>query len=155
MRIVEAPGTLRKYRRTAWKFQQTFHTPLDDLPRFVDVILSALPGLRASQAVLEQVVFEPRAELVPLYSKYSISLNWRGDAPTLEAAGPAESRELLQALLSEWIDFFFVPTPRPLVIYADHDEFITFLAHRKAPLSAVSGALAAAKFRPADYVREF
>ena len=32
---------------------------------------------------------------------------------------------------------------------------MTFLAHRKGPLSAVSAALAAAKFRPAEYVRQF
>ena len=154
MRIFEARGTLRRYRRTAWEFQQTFQTPLEDLPRFVDVIISELPGIRAALAVFDQVAFEPRDELVPLYAKYSLPPKWYGDDVTIEAQGATESRELLQAVLSEWIDFFFVPTPKRFVIYADHDEFTTFLAHRKGHLAGVVEALTAAKFRAVDYVRQ-
>ena len=60
MRISESPGALKGYRRTAWEFQQTFHTPLKDLPRFVGTIMSALPKLAGAIVVVEQVVFEPR-----------------------------------------------------------------------------------------------
>ena len=56
--------------------------------------------------------------------------------------------------MDEWIDFLFVPTPKPFVIYADHDDYITFLAHKKGQLSRVVEALTAAKFRAQDYVRK-
>ena len=64
-----------------------------------------------------------------------------------------EARELLQALLSEWIDFLFVPIPERFLIYADHDEYITFLAHHRVELMAVVEALIAAKSRAVEYVR--
>ena len=41
MRLFESPGTIKRFRRTAWEFQQTFQTPLQDLARFLDVIMSA------------------------------------------------------------------------------------------------------------------
>src|SRR5689334_3333696 len=107
MRIFEAPGTLKKYRRSEWQFQQTFQTPLKDLTRFTDSVMSALPEIEGAQAVLDQVVFEPRYGLVPLYAKYSLPQKWRGDDLTIEAQGAIEARELLQAMLSEWIDFLF------------------------------------------------
>lgn len=153
MRIVESPAALKRQRRTKWGFQQTFQTPLKELPRFVDVIMSRLPGVEAALVGFDQVVFEPHYELVPLFAKYSLLQDY-GARLTIEARGATEVRELLQAVLSEWIDFFFVPAPRPFVIYADHDEYITFLAHRKGLLNGVVGALTDAKFRAVEYVRE-
>ena len=151
MRLFEQPGTLQQFRRTTWEFQQTFHTPLKDLPHFVDVIVSALPATDAAQAVFQQVVFEPRYGLVPLYAKHSLPQKWYGDNVTIEAQSALEAHELLQAVLSEWIDFLFVPTPKPFVIYADHDEYITFLAHRKGQLAGVVEPLIGAKFTTVKY----
>jgi hypothetical protein len=138
----------------AFGFQQTFQTPLKDLERFTDVIISALPRTETAQVIIDQVVFEPRYELPGLFAKHSLPQQWSGVDRTVEAQGAMEARELLRAALSEWIDFLFVPTPRPFVIYADHDEYITFLAHRKGKLSGVVTALSAAHFRPVDYVRK-
>ena len=76
-------------------------------------------------------------------------------AGTGDARGASEARELLQAVLSEWIGFLFILTPKQFVIYADHDEYITFLAHRKGQLTAIIEALTAAKFRAVEYVRNF
>ena len=154
MRIFESSGALERYGRMAWEFQRTFQTPLTDLARFVDVIMSALPGTASALVVFEQVVFEPCHELVPLYAKYSLSQQCCGDGVTIEAQGATEVRELLQAVLSEPIDFFFVPTPERFVIYADHDEYITFLADRKEPLSSVVDVLCAEKFPAVEYMRE-
>jgi hypothetical protein len=139
---------------TTWELQQTFQTPLRDMARFVDVIMPELPEIQGAQAVFDQVVFEPRYELVSLFAKYSLPQRWHGDDLTIEAQGAAEVRELLRAVLSEWIDFLFVPNPKRLVIYADHDEYITFLAHRKEHLNSVVGALTAAKFHAVEYVRK-
>jgi hypothetical protein len=63
--------------------------------------------------------------------------------------------ELLEAALSDWIDFIFVPTPKPFVIYADHDEFTTFYANTKSNLNPVVEALSARGFkRVQDYERD-
>jgi hypothetical protein len=153
MRIVESPGALKRHRRVKWEFQQTFVTPLNDLPRFVDVIMSRLPGVEAALVELDSFVFEPRYELVPLFAENSLPQTY-DDGLTIEALGETEVRRLLQAALSEWVDFLMVPTPRPFVLYADHDEYITFLAHRKGLLNGVTGALTAAKFRAVEYVRK-
>ncbi len=153
MRIYESPGTLTRYRQTTWQFQQTFKTPLDDLERFVGVIMQALPSTEGAIAVFDQVVFDPQHELLSLYAKYSLPEKWYGNDVIIEAQSAAEASELLRAVLDEWIDFLFIPTPKPFVIYADHDEYITFLAHRKEQLSSVVEPLAAAKFLPVDYVR--
>ena len=155
MRLLESPGTLKRLRRTAWPYQRTFLTPLDDLPRFVDVILSAVPQISGAVAVFDRVVFEPHCDLPPLYAKHSLPPKYWGDDLTLEARDPAEASELLGAVLSEWIDFFFVPKPARFVVYADHDEFTTLFAHRRAHLSRVVDALTAAGFAAVDYVRSF
>ncbi len=36
----------------------------------------------------------------------------------MTAEGHVEIEELLRAALSDWVDFLFVPTPEPFVIYA-------------------------------------
>jgi hypothetical protein len=154
MRLYESSGMLQRYRQISWEFQQTVHTPLKDLERFVDVIMGALTSADRAIAVFHQVVFPPQHGLLSLYAKYSLPEKWYGDDVTIEAQSAAEAGELLQAVLSEWIDFLFVPTPEPFVIYADHDKYITFLAHQKSQLSSVVEELTAAKFRPVDYVRK-
>lgn len=154
MRLYESSGTLKRYRQTAWECQQTFQIPLNDLERFVDVVMDAPPCADGAIAVFQQVVFAPQYDLLSLYAKYSLPEKWYGDDVTIEAQSAAEVGELLEAVLHEWIDFLFVPTPEPFVIYADHDQYITFLAHQKAQLSGVVEALTAAKFRPVDSVRQ-
>jgi len=154
MKIIESPGILDQYRRTSWEFQQTFRTPLKDLPRFVDLIMPALAGIERANVIFDQVVFDPRYELVPLYAKYQLPQKWNGDGVTIEAETAMEVRELLQAVLSEWIDFLCVPSPNRFVIYADHDEYITFLSHRKANLNKLVELLVAAGFQTREYVRK-
>src|SRR5688572_2062499 len=153
MRLFKSRHALKRARRTAWEFQRTFKTPLNDLPRFVGVILSALPKLKGAYSEFDRIIFDPKYELVPLTEKYSLPPDWHRDGLTIEAQGAAETRELLQAVLSEWIDFLFVPMPKRFVIYADHDEYITFFAHRKGQLNAVTEALTAAKFVAVEYTR--
>ena len=153
MRVLESRHALKRARRTAWEFQRTFLTPLKDLPRFVGVILSALPGVKGAHAEFDQVVFEPQYELVPLAAKYSLPPDWHRAGLAIEAEGATETRELLQAVLSESIDFLFVPTPKRFVVYADHHECMTFFAHRKGHLNAVAEALTVAKFVAVEYTR--
>lgn len=152
MRILESSDILKRHRQATWEFQQTFRTPLQNLNRFVDLIMSALAGIERANVVFDQVVFDPKYELVPLYAKYQLPRKWHG--ATIEAEGAHEVRELLQAALSEWIDFLCVPSPTQFLIYADHDEYITFLAHRKGKICALLDSLSGSGFKAVEFVRE-
>jgi hypothetical protein len=154
MRIYESSATLEQFRQAPWEFQQTFQIPLKDLERFVDVIMEAIPEANGATAVLDEIVFEPRYELFSFYAKYSLPQKWSGHDVTIEAQSAAEAKELLSAVLDEWVDVLFVPIPGPFVIYADHDEYITFLGHERLQLGACVDALTAAKFLTVDYVRK-
>jgi hypothetical protein len=63
--------------------------------------------------------------------------------------------ELLHTAFSDWFDFLFVPTPKPFVIYADHDEYTTFYANTRSNLNRVVQALSAKGFEEiAEYKRQ-
>lgn len=63
--------------------------------------------------------------------------------------------ELLKAALSDWVDFWYVPTPRVFMIYADHDEYSTFFADTKSSLNRVALPLLEARFKEVrDYQRD-
>lgn len=64
---------------------------------------------------------------------------------TLRLKGESIAR-LLEALLSDWIDFEFTPAPALLVIYADHDEFITFYSNDELSLEKLVKDLQASGF---------
>jgi hypothetical protein len=98
-------------------------------------------------------VFDPK-HLSALLAKHSLPAQFGRDW-SLSASGRDEAAELLEAALGDWIDFIFVPTPKPFVIYADHDEYTTFYANRKSNLNPVVEALSARWFKQVqDYERE-
>src|SRR5271169_3506712 len=111
MNISEAPGALKKFRRTAWKCQQTFLTPVNDLRSFVAAIVSSNQQMKSGCITIEQVVFEPTN---PLSLPASPSIPPRyARGISLTAAGQQEIETLLHAVFSDSIDFIFVPEPRP------------------------------------------
>lgn len=144
MTLSETPGSLKRFRRTSWSFQQTFQTPLKNLPVFVPTIVSALEPIQAGTVTIDEVVFEPK-HLIALLDSYSLA-GQLGRDWSLTAVGRQEVEALLEAALSDWVDFSFLPTPKPFVIYADHDEFTTFYANTKSNLNRVVGALSAKGF---------
>jgi len=145
MMLSETPGALKNFRRTPWKFQQTFQTPLKNLQRFVATIVSPSHNFTAGCLTIEQVVFEPK-HLISLLTDYSISPRYGHDL-SLTAVGQEEVEALLQAALSDWVDFIFIPQPKPFVIYADHDEYTTFYAHTCSNLNRVAEALSGQGFK--------
>src|SRR6266849_466791 len=154
MTLSESPGTLRKFRRTPWKFQQTFETPLDNVKLFVRSILSAARPIETSCLTIDQWVFEPK-HLIALLAAYSIPPRYAHDL-SLTAVGEKEAEALLQAIFSDWIDFIFVPNPKSFVIYADHDEFTTFFAHTRSNLNRAIEPLSNQGFRLIEgYQRRF
>jgi hypothetical protein len=152
MNISEAPGTLKKFRRTAWKCQQTFLTPVNDLRSFVAAIVSSNQQMKSGCVTIEQVVFEP-TNLLNVLASHSMPPRDAGGI-SLTASGQQELEALLHAVFSDSIDFIFVPEPRPFAIYADPDEFTTFFAHTRSNLNHVVKTLVDKGFKTVpDYER--
>jgi hypothetical protein len=144
MTVSENPGFLEQFRRTPWQFQQTFQTPLQNLRPFVETILSANEQLQDGCVTIDQVVFEPK-HLMAMLAKHSLPVEC-GHGWSLAVAGRYEVEAILEAALSDWVDFLFVPTPEPFVIYVDHDECTTFYAGTRSNLDRVVDVLSANGF---------
>jgi hypothetical protein len=153
MTLSSTPGSLKRLRKVPWRFQQTFLTPLKNLQPFVATIISAREELQGGTVTVDSVVFTPE-NLITLLTSRSLSGSLQRDS-SIEAAGHQEVGELLQAALGDWVDFWFVPTPKPFVIYADHDEYATFFANSKSNLNGVVEHLLQRGFKTADYKRIF
>ena len=144
MRLSEATGTLKRFRKTPWKFQRTFKTPISNLQPFLTTIVTASPGFKAATVTVVQAVFEPE-NLNELLTRYSIPLNYdRG--LSLVAADRQEAEALLLAALSDCVDFLFIPDPKSFAIYADHDEFATFYGQTRSNLNRAVSALSGKGF---------
>lgn len=154
MTASEALETLERFRKDPWEFQQTFETPLKNLPPFVARVVSAGGPLQAGSLVIDLVVFEPRT-LIDMLTAYSIPPKYdRGFC--VRAEGQQEVEELLRVVLNDWVDFLFVPEPQTFAIYADHDEFTTLYAHTRSGLDRVAGPLSHDGFKvESAYVRSF
>lgn len=147
MIISHATGSLKKWKRTTWRFRRTFQTPLGDLEAFVAVIGAAHLEMVGASLVVESVLFEPRHP-----PPFAAEETWRRLTHDMTVAvnSPASARALLVAALSDWLDFYFVPEPKPFVIYADHDEYCTFYANSRSKLNRVCDALSQAGFHEVD-----
>jgi hypothetical protein len=132
----------------------TFLTPVKDLNNFVSTILSTNGPFEEGSVTIAQIVFEPR-NLIVLLSNYSLSKEFQNDWSLL-AEDEKQVHELLRTALSDSVDFLCVPTPKPFVIYADHDEYTTFYANTKGNLNQPVNALLAKWFKPVlNYQRNF
>jgi len=138
MTLSENPGALKKFRRTPWKFQQTFQTPLKNLQAFVLTIVTSGEPLKSGCLTIEQVVFDPE-RLVALLTSNAIPPRYKRGVP-LTATGQGEIEALLCAVLGDSIDFIFVPEPKSFAIYTDHDEYTTFYSHTRSNLNRVTEA---------------
>ena len=150
---ISAQSAAKKLRRTSWSFQQTFHAPLKDLPRFVQSMLSGIGDIRGATAHIESIVFEPKA-LNALVAQ-ACSMGSVEEGVEISADTSSDASALLIACLEGWIDFFFVPSPKPYIIYADHDEFTTLLAITKSGLNAGCAPLISAGFRAVEFERKW
>ena len=145
MMLTQIPEVLKKFRRTPWRFQQTFQTPLQNLRPFVSTIVRAKEPLQGGSVTLDQVIFEPK-NWMALLSRHSLPPEYGGEW-TVTAGNTDEVEELLEASLSDCLDFLFIPTPKRFVIYADHDEFTSFYANTKSSLNGIGEALSGKGFK--------
>lgn len=154
--MTKSEGTerLEKFRANPWEFQLTFETPLKSLQPFVRTILGAVPPLTAASVTVDLVVFEPRS-LINMLASQSIAQTYERGL-CLTAIDREEIEELLCVMLSEWIDFLFLPEPPTVAIYADHDEFTTFYAHTGSTLDRIAQSLLTQHFKiEENYLRHF
>ena len=153
MKLIENPAGLKRFRRTAGKFQPTFETPLKDLKRFVSTAGQAAGLWRSASLTIELVVFDP-THLIDLLNANSIPPRCQRGVSII-AAEQEEIEALLEAALGDWVDFSFVPEPKSFAIYADHDEFTTFFAQNRSSLNRVVQALSGQGFKlEKEYRRE-
>jgi hypothetical protein len=139
MEVSHTPSVLKQFRRTPWKFQRTFKTPLKNLQPFVATIASAGQSFKTASITIDQAIFEPKHWIDQL-TRYSLPPRYE-KGTSVTAVGQPEIEELLNAALSDWVDFLFVPAPKPFVIYADHDEYTTFYANTGSNLNRVAEPL--------------
>lgn len=151
MRLSATSGSLKRLGKVTWRFQQTFLTPLRNLQPFVATIISARERIEAATITIDSVVFEPE-NLNALLSSQSLPPSLQRES-SIEASGQQEIGALLQAAFSDSVDFWFIPTPKPFVIYADHDEYTTFFAATKSNLNGVVEPLLKAGFETVDFER--
>jgi hypothetical protein len=143
----------KKLRRRAWAGQCTFRTPLNDLPRFVGALLAGQEQLVGCRVFIEEVVFEPQA-LNTLLREHGLDPIRDGEG--LEANAAQTAAEVLEHCLACWIDFFWVPIPAGIVLYADHDEYTTLLGAGSSGLSATRALLLSSGFQEVeDYTRHW
>jgi hypothetical protein len=141
MNLSDASSPLKQLGKTPWKFQRTLRTPVRNIPPFVSTILASVPSLQAARVTIETTAFEPE-HLLDLLTRHSLPRQYKKGTSVL-AEGQREIEELVCAVFSDWMDFLLVPTPKPFVIYADHDEYATFYANTRSNLNRVTDALLA------------
>lgn len=151
MDVVTTPGALKKSGRTPWRFQQTIELPsMSDRDRFVSTIIAALEDFGSMAVTIDEVVFntERMSAVCPAGSALS------RDA-TIFARSTEDAQALLLAAFWDGVDFIGIPTPKPFVFYADHDDWVTFYANSKSNLNRVIEPLASHGFKMVrDWQRE-
>ena len=144
MKVSDTSSALKQIRRTGWKFQRTFMTPVKKLQPFVTTIVSAGQPFQTASITIDHAVFEPKHWIEQLI-RHSLPPRYQ-KGTSVTAAGEPEIEELLHAVFSDCMDFLFVPAPKTFVIYADHDEYTTFYANTRSNLNRVAEPLLAQGF---------
>jgi hypothetical protein len=151
--LAEPSIDIKRFRGKPWKAQRTFETPLKDLHRFVQTLLSPIE-LEGAVLETDQIVFEPK-NLLSLANRHSIPIQNQWEF-ALRADGKDSVTELLEAVLGDWVDFTFVPSPADFAIYADHDEYVTIYAPGTTEVDAIASVLISAGFKYVnDYERPY
>jgi hypothetical protein len=154
MNLSQTPSAIKKFCRTPWRFQQTVEIP-QGFPahqEFASAIVAAHGQIKKATVVIDQIVFgtERMTALCPAHAPLPLTKD-----SSLSATGD-EVWGLLAAALMDGPDFVFIPTPKPFVCYADHDQWITFYSNSKSQLNHVIEPLASRGYKLIqDWQREF
>jgi hypothetical protein len=148
--LPSVPEAIHQFRANPWPCQKTLVTPRQDMAKFLSALMTAFPA-NHGVAATDQVVFEPDNFLELLKARaLAIENYWRFCA---EASNSEDVAALLDAMLHDWIDFVFVPSPASFAIYADHDEYLTIYVPTSPALDRLTSELPMLGFHFNDYVR--
>jgi hypothetical protein len=138
-----------RMREAPFSFQQTYHTPLDDLSRFVRSLLAPFEIMEAAVWV-ETIVFTPN-DLIEYLKVFDIASDEELlNRSVIRAHNASEAATLLESVLGQWIDFAFIPSPKEFAIYADHDEFTTIFTASKELLNSLRSDLKLQGFKEVE-----
>ena len=144
------PVAIHQFRANPWPYQKTLVTPRKDMASFLSALLASFP-IDHGVASTDQVVFEPDNFLELLKAHNLPTENyWTFCA---EASNTEAVTALLDAMLNDWIDFVFVPSPTSFAIYADHDEYLTIYVPTSSGLDQLVPRLELVGFGFEDYLR--
>jgi len=144
------PEAIHQFRANPWPYQRTLVTPRTNMASFLSALLAVFP-VDHGAASTDQVVFEPDNFLELLKAReLAIGNYWTFYA---EASNTDDLTVLLDAMLNDWIDFVFVPSPESFAIYADHDEFLTLYVPTSSGLDQLVTRLEQVGFSFEDYLR--
>lgn len=144
------PEAIHRFRANPWPYQKTLETPRKNMATFLSALLAVFPVDRGV-ASTDQVVFEPD-DFLELLKARELSLEnfWTFCA---EASSSEDVAVLLDAMLNDWIDFMFVPSPARFAIYADHDEYLTVYVPTSSDLDQLVTRLGLVGFGFNEYIR--
>jgi hypothetical protein len=129
---------LSKFRRTSWKFQQTFAPDGERYEKLLPAVIKSLGEAETATVTI--------AEVNTGTPFLSALVGLSGESTTLERGTSivAECRDeiapLLDAALRDGNNFLFVPAPKPFVMYED-DGFATFFANNRSSLNLIAKPL--------------
>src|SRR5437867_2963683 len=107
MTVTHTPGTIKKFRRTPWRFQQTVERPPrpDELKPFVSIITTAHGPIEKATVTIDQIVFGTTrmSDLCPARSPLPLTRE-----SSISAATREEVDALLVATFMDGPDFIFV-----------------------------------------------
>lgn len=125
-------------------------TPRKRMASFLSILLTIFP-ISQGVASTDQVVFEPDNVLELLKGReLPIENFW---SFCVEVSETKDVEALLTAMLCDWIDFVFVPSPASFAIYADHDEYLTIYVPSPPGLDSLITRFEVEEFSFEDYVR--
>jgi hypothetical protein len=145
------PELVRRFKANPWAYQRTLVTPRKDILGFLSALRELFPMVQG-EASTDAIVFEPDNVLKFLRDRdLSLDDSWRFCA---SAQGEEDVQAMLAAMLSDWIDFAFVPVPETFAIYVDHDEYLTIYVPTEPVLDQVVAHLEPKGFVfVEDYIR--
>ena len=151
--ITKSPGAIKRFRRTPWRFQQTVEIPEgDEIARFVTSLIGVHIGIEQATVTVAEIIFHT-ARMDAVLGSLAAEQLTRESAVT--AKGRAAIEQLLIAAFWDGNEFIVVPTPKPFVMYADHDGWVTFYANTKSNLNHIIGPLVSDGFKLVkDWARE-
>jgi hypothetical protein len=148
--LPSAPEAVRQFRANSWPYQRTLVTPRKNMASFLSALLDAFP-VDQGVASTDQVIFEPDNFLELLKSRELEIENYR--TFNAEASNTEDATALLAAMLNDWIDFVFVPSPPSFAVYADHDDYLTIYVPSSPERDRLVTRLELEGFSFEDYVR--